>query len=784
MFPFDFKAVAAAALNRAESLVPEWLPQGHRAGPEWRCGNLRGDPGNSLAVNLTTGVWADFSTDDDKGSDLISLYAAIFCNGDQAASCREVAQRLGIQPKPASASEVAAPSKKPARTPWTPVLPVPASAGTAPVAHPVRGRSEMRWEYLDAAGQLLGVVHRFRTSDGGKEVLPCVWARHDEHGREEWRWLAFPEPRPLYGLQHAPPSDTGLFVEGEKCVDSAREEVGGWFDVLSWPGGGKAVDKANWELVRDRGLKRVILFPDADAKRVKGPEPEDQRPLLPAEKQPGIATMERIAKKLMAMGIEVRIVDVGAPGDRPDGWDIHDAIAEGLRGAALRDWIITHLRQPAVDDSAAADSASPPPPAGAARGNWRRRLLAKPRGGVEDCKENVAILLEDHPDLSGLIAYNEFSGFAEKRKAPPWPTDGEEWTEDDDRELSMFVAQECDILFRSTGTIGEGVSVVANRNRFHPVRDWLKTLAWDGVDRNSAWLIHGLGVEDTAYTRLVGPLWLREAVNRILIPGCKGDYALILEGSQGKGKSTALRVLGGEWFSDAPLDISNKDAYMALRGVWIYEIAELDAFNKAETTKVKAFMSMAEDRYRPPYGSRFVTRARQTVFAGTTNNDEYFKDPTGNRRFWPVYCHAVDLEWIAQNRLQLFAQALHEVRQGLPCYPTREQEVRLIMPEQQKREIVDPWVELIQQWVGMPERAHEKDFSTAQILMGAIGMPADRMDGQRSAATRVGICMKKLGWGKHRGSDGDSRPWLYRRPDKSPPSGSQQAGGGHASIPF
>ncbi|GGX33159.1 hypothetical protein GCM10007242_45310 [Pigmentiphaga litoralis] len=786
----DFKAVAAAALDRAETLVPQWLPGGRRQGVEWRCGSVRGDEGQSLAVNLTTGVWMDFSSDSDKGSDLVSLFAAIFHNNDQGAAVRELSRTFGIA-QLAGASPAAPKPEKKSRTPWQPVLPVPAGSPPAPRAHPVRGLPEMSWEYRNAAGQLLGVVYRFITSDGGKEVLPAVWGHNTETGASQWRWLSFPDPRPLYAPDAPGRVKTGLVVEGEKCVDVARRELSQWFDVVSWPGGGKAASKADWDSVIGRGWTKAVLWPDADSKRVKGTEPEDQRPYVEAALQPGLKTMDWIATRLAGLGLDVRMVDIPPPGALPDGWDVADMVAAGTTGEALRDWIVAHLRQPAVEETATiaavpavAAPASTPEPAAARGVDWTARLIKKNNGRYEDCKENIAMLLEDHPELLGLVAYNEFSGITEKCRETPRESRDLEWSEDDDRELGMMLAQRCDVLIRSTGTIGEGVSIVANRNRHHPVRDWLTPLKWDHVDRNGTWLTKALGVAASPYSQLVGSLWLKQAVNRILHPGCKGDYALILEGKQGKGKSTALKTLGGEWFSDAALDLSNKDASIALSGVWIYEIAELDAFNRAEATRIKAFVSMADDRYRPPYGKRYITRPRQTVFAGTTNNDEYFKDPTGNRRFWPIYCHNVDIEWLAANREQIFAQALHEVRAGERAYPTRDEEMRLIVPEQEQREIGDPWIELINAWLNDTVQSARNQYSTADILIGAIKMTPDRMDGQRSAATRVGNCMKKLGWGKRRGSDGDLRPWLYTRPERLASSDSQAKGAEHDPLPI
>lgn len=782
----DFQAIADAALAQAHVLVPRWLPAGRREGHEWRCGSVRGEAGSSFAVNLTTGVWADFSGDDDRGGDLVSLYAAIFTQNDQGKAARELSRELGmvdrslaVQPaRPAAGGE--------RKTPWQPVLPVPSDAPAAPVAHSVRGRPACAWTYRDALGRMLGVVYRFQTSDGGKEVLPCVWATNPTTGLSEWRWLSFPVPRPLYGLDGLRERKPVLIVEGEKCRDAAQAALGEWFDVISWPGGGKAVSKADWSPLQGR---RVIIWPDCDAKRVKGPEPESERPLLPAEKQPGIQAANAIAGILQGLGCLMRMVDIPAPGEKPDGWDVADAIAEGLTGRELFEWIKARLREPDVaqahDPSPAHVTDGPPPelpstPDGAGAGErWDARLLRKARGGYEDCKENVAIALEDHPRLAGLLAYNEFSGRIEKRREPPWASQPGEWTEDDDRELSMWLGMRCELLIRATSTVAEGVRIVANRNRYHPVRAWLEGLEWDGHDRLSFWLRDCLGVEDTEYASLVGTLWMRQAVNRIIYPGSKGDYALILEGSQGLRKSTALRRLGGEWYSDAPLDLQSKDAFLALNGVWIYEIAELDAFNRAESTRIKAFMTMNEDRYRPPYGSRYISQPRQTVFAGTTNNDEYHKDPTGNRRFWSVLCHLVDLELIDAWREQLFAQALAEVQEGKPAYPTREEERRLIVPEQERREIVDPWMEYITRWINEPERALTNTFSTGEILAGAIKMTAERMDGQRSAATRVGNCMKKLGWTKRRASIGDARPWVYERPKAAPAAEPASPGGSH-----
>jgi predicted P-loop ATPase len=231
-------------------------------------------------------------------------------------------------------------------------------------------------------------------------------------------------------------------------------------------------------------------------------------------------------------------------------------------------------------------------------------------------------------------------------------------------------------------------------------------------------------------------------------------------------------VLGGEWFSDAALDLNSKEACQQIFGTWIYEIAELDAFNRAESTRIKAFLTQNFDRYRPPYERRQIVQLRQTVFAATTNFSEYHKDPTGNRRFWSVRCGNINLEGLRKDRDQILAQAVWEVQNGYRSWPTRDEERDLIVPEQQMREIVDPWAEAIAEWVDEGIQFTKDQFTSAQLLEGAIGMELSRIDGQRSATTRTGTIMMRMGWKKIRASTGP-RQYFYCRPEKS-------KGGNHA----
>ena len=272
---------------------------------------------------------------------------------------------------------VPAPAREKERSPWVPVVPAPADAPAPPKAHSVRGLPEKVWPYRDAEGRALGFVYRFIRSGGGKEVLPMVWARNEDTGAEEWHWMQWPEPnRPLYGLDRlaAKPEATVLIVEGEKCADAAHDELPE-LAVVSWPGGGKADGKVDWSPIAGR---KVITWADADAKREKITPAEkaagvDQasKPLLPADEQPGAQTMARIRERLRSMDCKLWDVRLPPLGSKPDGWDVADAVLEGLRGRELAQYVRDNARSavPAVapeyveqpDMARVLDGTEPPP---------------------------------------------------------------------------------------------------------------------------------------------------------------------------------------------------------------------------------------------------------------------------------------------------------------------------------------------------------------------------------------------------------------------------------------
>lgn len=347
----------------------------------------------------------------------------------------------------------------------------------------------------------------------------------------------------------------------------------------------------------------------------------------------------------------------------------------------------------------------------------RPQLRRSEEGRVKPYLVNMIELLTKSQEFKGGIAWCEFSKRILKERGLPWGTSVGEWTERDTLELRAYIEDEWHQTI-AVPTLISGIQAAAFRNPKHPVQTYLNGLCWDGADRLDDWLITYAEASDSPYSRAISRKTLIAAVARIMNPGCKADHVLVLEGEQGIGKSGIIRALA-PWDSlvlDSPLDFNNKDSQLALQGCWLVELSELDSLSKGDLSRVKAFITLQEDRFRPPYGRATQSFPRQCVFIGTTNEQHYLKDQSGNRRFWPVRCSGrIDLDGIRQVRDQLWAEAVHRFRAAETWHLTQEESI-LALAQQANRLLVDPWETRIAEYL-----SGNDSVTISEILEVALG---------------------------------------------------------------
>lgn len=321
----------------------------------------------------------------------------------------------------------------------------------------------------------------------------------------------------------------------------------------------------------------------------------------------------------------------------------------------------------------------------------------------------------------------------------PWYMNGPDhrfWENPDDLLTTNWLQQKG--IYISKETARDAIDVVARDNSFHPVMDYLSRTEWDGVHRIDTWTIDYLGVEDTPFVRATGAKWLISGVARIYVPGCKADCALIIEGKQGLLKSTALKTLFHPWFTDEISDLGSKDAAMQIAGKWGIEMSELDSMRRTEVSKVKAFMSRTMDRFRPPYGYRVVEQLRQCIMAGTVNENQYLRDDTGNRRFWPHAGTKIDIPKLSDDRDQLWAEAKTKYLLEEPWWLDSDELITQAREAQSARRVEDPWENEISNMLKLLES------TTPSELLLDLGK--DKKDLTQADQNRAASCLRALGW--------------------------------------
>lgn len=378
--------------------------------------------------------------------------------------------------------------------------------------------------------------------------------------------------------------------------------------------------------------------------------------------------------------------------------------------------------------------------------NWISKLqVSSTIGTPAKTIDNILIILENDPLLKGKIAFNEFSNRAEVFGSLPWDERNERrtWGNVDDAGLIHYL--EHTYLITGDSRIDRAFTLCAHKHSFNEVKDYLTSINWDGLKRLDTLFVDYLGAVDNSYTRAATRKAFTAAIARAMLPGTKFDNMIILGGPQGIGKSTILRILAKDWFSDSLQTFEGKEASEMIQGVWINELGELSGMSKAETNAVKQFLSRTEDIFREPFGKRTGRYPRRCIFFGTTNDKEYLKDVTGNRRFWPIDVGIQQpikniWEQLPDEVDQIWAEAFMYWQLGEPLYLKGEAEEEALRQQDSHRE-TDPREGLILEFV---ERKVPLDWNKRTMNERRLYWSAEFEKGINETVERDRVCAAEI----------------------------------------
>jgi len=680
----------------------------------------------------------------------------------------------------------------------------------------------MVFPYKNKNGDLIGYVLRVEFDDK-KITPGIWWTENKDLGWEGWSHGKFPAPRPLYKTEdlHAHPDRQVLIVEGEKCADAAKRLFSDKFKIVtvSWMGGGKALSKVHWRSLAGRS---VLIWPDNDeegwktalgyvrgngdwvdgivglahkarAKTVKVVHiTKDKRPkgwdIADAETEgllgEDVAAIirDRVRKwekptyeKWKKTKLESAAPRSKNPSSRGEGRGEKTSNSgsepDGPNGSGDKE-------KPASTDVARRNSAPEPFQRGfnITKEDWRKHLIMKADGeGLKsNSLQNAALILQYDDRFENIFCWNDFAKEVFITRRPPWERGGNlaHWTprpiQDRDVSSATMMLEHCGMSMK-VNDIWKVVEDVALGSGYNPVVERMDQLAWDGVPRVMGgshsgeiiepWLTTYFGAANTSINMVFGLKWLISACARAYNPGSKVDTMLILEGEQGRKKSSAVMTLANELFpgifTDQISKPTDKDTTLQINGKLVVEIAELDAMRKSEVDELKAWIARQTDRIRPPYGKMIKDFPRSCVFIGTVNpsGTGYLKDPTGARRFWPVRVDEVDIMQLKRDATQLWAEAVHLYKEGYIWWLEGEEEV-LAKAEQEKRYQEDPWAEMINEIV---ERCAS---ITLLQIMEKLDIPKERRN--HAVNARVASHLHSKGWRREVQEDGRT---VYKSPD-------------------
>lgn len=375
----------------------------------------------------------------------------------------------------------------------------------------------------------------------------------------------------------------------------------------------------------------------------------------------------------------------------------------------------------------------------------------------DENEDNVVRVLSRADALKGRFWFDTFHQRMMTTWRVPAGQAARSLTDADVSALTIWFQRSLHLRRLKSKIVDEALRVVGWEHRRSEPVDWMRSLTWDGRPRLATMLSTYFGAEQNSYTEAAGTNWITAMVARVMRPGCQVQTMVVLEAGQGRGKSRALRAIGGQWFTEATENVQGKDFLLGLQGKLLVEIGEMDAFRGADVTRIKQVISNDNDYYRGPYERRASDHPRQCVFVGTTNDDAYLHDHTGGRRFWPVKCQRVDVDGLEADRDQLFAEAVQRYDEGHAWWLMPWDET---LTEQERRRSIDEWEVLIEDWVTMdttpdgprPRFEPLKQLTVGQVLRDIVKLPAGQW-GQREQM-RVARCLKAMGWDRRQVNGG------------------------------
>lgn len=680
----NYQEINQRLLQRIESLLPVWVPDGKRKGREYIASSPLGGVGGSFSINTETGIWKDFANPSAKGGDLIALYANNR-NLKQHESAYELCKQFG----------------------WTDLLPPDPRT-------PVQASGE--WTYLNALGQAVAKVYRYDQPDGKKTF--------SQKALIDGSWVSktHPIPRILYNLPKilANPDKQVIIVEGEKAADYLQRIT--TLPVTTWLGGCNGVAYADWSLLSGR---RVVIIPDADA--------------------PGRAAADEIARRLLSICSEVKIVNVS---DLSDGWDVADS--GWKHGSQFFEWLkprvslysapeilspVTDSPTQTINNIAVIAPELPEPSEHQA--TWIELGLPMGAGKRPICNMvSAKRVIEVDNLLAGKVWFDEFYNKIF--------LNGRQIESHDILRLTYHMQLNYGLSNMDKNTVRDAMVVIARADTRNEPLDWLKALKWDGVDRISAFFPFYYGTDDDEYHRDVGRYLWAGLARRLMEPGCQLNSMVVLQGPQGRFKSTSLAIIGGKWYAVSANEIGTTNFVQSMMGKLILEIGELSSFKKSHIETIKNTLSASVDRVRLPYAEDMVDYPRTCVLAGTTNEQEFLADQTGARRFYPITIESCNIQKLRSDRDQLFAQAYHIAQTNENWWIVKNEAAE---QAQEARRLSDPWEELISQHSIESAGINISDgFKTTDISSKILHIDHSKVD--RVCQMRIADCLRRAGFKK------------------------------------